>query len=158
MREKCQDLNHRDREVWFILCVGQSFSYYRRAQPHDVEDEHQYDVEHELEEYIAAERVCNKKFDLLKFWKVRPFISLRRRPDTHPSNRLHRKHTHTSIWSPSISYLPRSSMSRANRYSRPANTRRLSSMVEYLSSNLRHSNESSILMGRLVCKMSFGRI
>ena len=70
MREKCQDLNHRYREVWFILCVGQSFSYYRRAQPHDLEDEHRCDVERELEEYIAAGIVCNKKFDLLKFWKV----------------------------------------------------------------------------------------
>ena len=70
MREKCQDLNHRDCEVWFILCVGQSFSYYRRPQPHDVEDEHRCDVERELEEYIAADIVCYNKFDLLKFWKV----------------------------------------------------------------------------------------
>ena len=135
-----------------------SFSYYRHTQLHDVEDEHQCDLERELEDYIETERVCNKKFDLLKFWKVRPFLLLRRRPNTYPSNRLHRKHTHTSIWTPSISYLSRSRVSRAGRYSRPANTRRLSSMVEYLSSNLRHSNESSIQVVRLVCKMSFGTI
>ena len=158
MREKCQDLNHRDREVWFVLCMRPSFSYYHHTQPHDVEDENRCDLERELEDYIATERVCNKKFDLLEFWKVRSFLWLRRSPYTYSSNRLHRKHTHTSILSPSISYLSRSSLSRANAYSQPANTRRLFSMVEYLSSNLRHSNESSIQMGRLVCKMSFGTI
>ena len=53
-----------------------AISYYCHTQPHDVEDEHRCDAERELEDYIATERVCNKKFDLLKFWKVHPFLLL----------------------------------------------------------------------------------